>query len=197
MTIPCSIGNSIFEKALCDLHASINLMSSSTFKKLSLGEANPTTITLQLAIDLSLTPWGIIEVIVSNRVGHTDPLETSLTHGDSSKSDDEEVKGFLMWMDSFGPIKRKYFKSLGASPSHPTPSIRRSPILKEKTLPAHLRFSYLGASSTFPIIISSCLSRSEDEKLLRVLREHKGAIAWSIVNSNGIRPSMCMHRILL
>ena len=60
-TILCSIGNSIFEKALCDLGASINLMSLSIFKKLSLGEANPTTITLQLA-DRSLThPQGIIE----------------------------------------------------------------------------------------------------------------------------------------
>ena len=53
-TIPCSIGNSIFEKALCDLGASINLMSLSIFRKLGLGEANPTTITLQLA-DRSLT----------------------------------------------------------------------------------------------------------------------------------------------
>ena len=60
-TILCSIGNSIFEKALCDLGASINLMSLSIFKKLGLGEANPTTITLQLA-DRSLThPQGIIE----------------------------------------------------------------------------------------------------------------------------------------
>ena len=31
-TIPCTIGNSIFEKALCDLGASINLMSLSIFR---------------------------------------------------------------------------------------------------------------------------------------------------------------------
>ena len=46
-TIPCSISNSIVEKALCDLGASINLMLLSIFRKLGLGEANPTTITLQ------------------------------------------------------------------------------------------------------------------------------------------------------
>ena len=45
-TIPCAIGNSIFEKALCDLGASINLMPWSIFKKLKLGEARPTTVTL-------------------------------------------------------------------------------------------------------------------------------------------------------
>ena len=45
-TIPCTIGNSIFEKALCDLGASINLMPLSIFKLLGLGEAGPTTVTL-------------------------------------------------------------------------------------------------------------------------------------------------------
>ena len=36
-TIPCAIGNSIFEKSLCDLGASINKMPWSIFKKLKLG----------------------------------------------------------------------------------------------------------------------------------------------------------------
>ena len=31
-TIPCTIGNSIFERALCDLGANINLMPLSIFK---------------------------------------------------------------------------------------------------------------------------------------------------------------------
>ena len=63
-TIPCSIGNSIFEKTLCDLSASINLMPLFIFRKLGLGEANPTIITLQLA-DRSLThPRGIIEDVL-------------------------------------------------------------------------------------------------------------------------------------
>ena len=48
-TIPCTIENSIFERALCDLGASINLMPLSIFRRLELGEARPTTITLQLA----------------------------------------------------------------------------------------------------------------------------------------------------
>ena len=45
-TIPCAIGNPVFERALCDLGASINLMSWSIFQKLKLGEARPTTATL-------------------------------------------------------------------------------------------------------------------------------------------------------
>ena len=45
-TIQCIIGNSIFEKALCDLGASINFMPLSIFRRLGLGEARPTTVTL-------------------------------------------------------------------------------------------------------------------------------------------------------
>ena len=48
-TIPCVIRNSIFERALYDLGANINLMPLSIFKKLSLGEARPTIVTSQLA----------------------------------------------------------------------------------------------------------------------------------------------------
>ena len=63
-TTLCSLANSNFEKALCDLGASINLIPLSIFRKLGLGEANPTTITLQL-VDRSLThPRGIIEDVL-------------------------------------------------------------------------------------------------------------------------------------
>ena len=52
-TIPCTIGNAIFERALCDLGANINLMPLSIFRRLGLGEPRPTTVTLQL-VDRSL-----------------------------------------------------------------------------------------------------------------------------------------------
>ena len=59
-TIPCKIGTSIFERALCDLGASINLMTLSIFRRLGLGESRSTTVTLQLA-DRSLKhPRGVI-----------------------------------------------------------------------------------------------------------------------------------------
>ena len=63
-TIPCTIGNAIFERALCDLGASINLMPLSIFRRLGLGEARLTTITLQL-VDRSLKhPRGVIEDVL-------------------------------------------------------------------------------------------------------------------------------------
>ena len=63
-TIPCKIGNSIFERALCDLGASINLISLSIFTRLGLGEARPTTVTLQLANRSLKHPRGVIEDVL-------------------------------------------------------------------------------------------------------------------------------------
>ena len=46
LTIPCTIGNHEFERALCDSGPNINLMPLSMVKRLSLGELSPTTMTL-------------------------------------------------------------------------------------------------------------------------------------------------------
>ena len=69
--------------------------------------------------------------------------------------------------------------------------------MEEKQLPNHLRYAYLGEDSTLPVIISSSISNMEDEKLLKILKEHKDAIGWSLADIKGIRSSMCMHMILL
>lgn len=62
--IPCNIGKTIAGRALCDLGASVSLMPLSIFKKLGLGEVQPTTVTRQL-LDLSLCHLnGIIEDVL-------------------------------------------------------------------------------------------------------------------------------------
>lgn len=63
-TIPCTIGNSFFDKALCDLGASINLMPLSVYRKLGLGEAKPTTVSLQLADRSIKYPRGVLEDVI-------------------------------------------------------------------------------------------------------------------------------------
>ena len=45
-TIPCTIGDFDFDKVLCDLGESVNLMLLSIFRKLGLGEVKPTTVCL-------------------------------------------------------------------------------------------------------------------------------------------------------
>ncbi|XP_062080518.1 uncharacterized protein LOC133785283 [Humulus lupulus] len=63
-TIPCSIGGRDVGRALCDLGASINLMPMSIFRKLGIGEARPTTVTLQLADRSMAHPEGKIEDVL-------------------------------------------------------------------------------------------------------------------------------------
>ncbi|CAL8988211.1 unnamed protein product [Prunus brigantina] len=52
-------------------------------------------------------------------------------------------------------------------------------------------------NKTLPVIIASQLGPSDEKKLLRVLKEHKTAIGWSIADIKGISPTLCMHKILL
>ncbi|KAK4407814.1 hypothetical protein Sango_0362400 [Sesamum angolense] len=63
-SIPCTIGNNDFDKALHDLGASVNLMSYSVFEKLGMHELTSTIITLQL-VDRSIKyPRGIVEDVL-------------------------------------------------------------------------------------------------------------------------------------
>ncbi|KAL0403700.1 UNVERIFIED_CONTAM: Retrovirus-related Pol polyprotein from transposon.6 [Sesamum radiatum] len=73
----------------------------------------------------------------------------------------------------------------------------QAPTLELKELPKHLKYAFLGENDTLPVIISSKLSTLEEEKLIRVLREFREAIGWTIADIKGLSPSTCMHRILL
>ena len=139
----------------------------------------------------------MLEAIVSSQLVPSEPLETSLTYDDPSSYEDETVQEYVKWMDSFGSNRIKYFESLGASSRQLTFSIEKPPIVEEKQLPSHLRYAYLREESTLPVIISSSLFNMEKGKLLKNLKEHKEAIGWSLANIKGIRPSICMHIILL
>ncbi|CAN6685974.1 unnamed protein product [Malus baccata var. baccata] len=61
------------------------------------------------------------------------------------------------------------------------PSIVQPPTLELKPLPSHL----------------NSLTAQEEDKLIRVLKEHKSAIGWTLADIKGISPTTCMHRILL
>ena len=68
-------------------------------------------------------------------------------------------------------------------------------ILKE--LPSHLKYAFLEPEKAKPVIISDALTENEEQKLLKILRKYKEAIAWSIEDLKGISPSICIHKILL
>ena len=71
------------------------------------------------------------------------------------------------------------------------------PTLELKPLPSHLKYVFLGESSTFLVIISADLNEEQVKKFLRLLREHRKAIGWTLSDIKGISPSIYMHKINL
>ncbi|XP_049381274.1 uncharacterized protein LOC125845788 [Solanum stenotomum] len=62
--IPCTIWLLHFAKALCDLGASINLMSLSIYKKLVLGALKPTVMRLLMAHRTVKKPIGVLQDVL-------------------------------------------------------------------------------------------------------------------------------------
>jgi len=60
-SIPCIIGGFVVGGALCDLGASISLMTYSLCKRLNLGTPKPTSMTLQMADRSINRPVGVLE----------------------------------------------------------------------------------------------------------------------------------------
>nr|XP_009786564.1 PREDICTED: uncharacterized protein LOC104234659 [Nicotiana sylvestris] len=139
------------------------------------------------------------EKIQSPSVYLDDSLEKALMLLDSL-GDYEEVEEMMHILDTscvymqgihpFEPLNR-------LEGPLPKPSIEEAPKLELKPLPPHLQYAYLGDSDTLPVIVSSDLSILQEEKLLRVLREHKRALGWTMSDIKGISPTFCMHKILM
>ncbi|CAN6573248.1 unnamed protein product [Malus baccata var. baccata] len=93
--------------------------------------------------------------------------------------------------------KSPNFDSIPISTNKLLPSIVQAPILDLKPLPSHLKYIFLGENKTLPAIISSSLTAQEEEKLVRVLKEFKSALGWTLADIKGISPTTCMHHIFL
>ena len=79
---------------------------------------------------------------------------------------------------------------LELSTSLPRPSIVSPPSLELKPLPSHLKYVLLGPSETLPVIVSTDLNDTQEKHLLTVLKNHKGALGWSMADLKGISPSV-------
>ncbi|GKD01930.1 DNA-directed DNA polymerase, partial [Tanacetum coccineum] len=77
------------------------------------------------------------------------------------------------------------------------PSSVEPPKLELKELPEHLEYTFLQEDNQILVVILSTLSTDKKTRLLEVLRNHKGAIAWSIADIKGINSSFCTHKILM
>ena len=140
----------------------------------------------------------IMEAIGSSQKDYIDPLESSLIYRDSLPTllMMKQENMYFGWT-FLGKINESTLKAWDLVILALSLQLRSPRFLKRNNFHPTLGIAYLGESSTLLVIISSYISKVEEEKLLRVLREHKEMIGWSLADINGIMPSMCMHRILL
>ncbi|VVA20548.1 PREDICTED: LOW QUALITY PROTEIN, partial [Prunus dulcis] len=128
-----------------------------------------------------------------------DALEAVLTQEEEDlfESECQEVMAALEVFQPYPPSFRPPLEPLASSSTKLEPSIIPPPKLELKPLPNHLKYTYLGANETLPVIIAASLTSHEEDSLIEVLKEHKTALGWTIEDIKGISPSMCMHRILM
>jgi len=77
------------------------------------------------------------------------------------------------------------------------PSILQAPDLELKPLSDSLKYVFISDNNTLPVIIAKGLTSAQQEKLVKLLSNHKTIVGWTLANIKGISPSMCMHNILL
>ncbi|GKB60554.1 DNA-directed DNA polymerase, partial [Tanacetum coccineum] len=168
------------KNALADLGASINLMPHSLFLQLGISELKPTRISIQLADRSIKYPLGVFD--------HDGKWIEA-----KEEQDPREVRAvsFYPKPKPIEPLKWK------APENRLKPSMIEPPKLELKELPEHLEYAFLQGDGQVHVVISSALSSPEKIKLLPVLRNHKGAIAWSIADIKGIDSSFYINKILM
>ncbi|CAN6560146.1 unnamed protein product [Malus baccata var. baccata] len=133
----------------------------------------------------------------------TKGADSSVTHGihglGHAVHPSEELIEVVAALESSPKLDGKYTtrESIPISTNKLLPSIIQAPTLELKPLPSHLKYIFLGENETLPAIIFSSLTAQEEEKLLRVLKEFKSALGWTLADIKGISPTTCMHHIFL
>ncbi|KAH9770105.1 hypothetical protein KPL71_012260 [Citrus sinensis] len=150
-------------------------------------------------VDVDLIEALVDDTFISNL--SDDPLQTCLTHFGLDFDIDRSVDEVNALLDSAPSMDTNKWKSrveqLAPAEKKLIPSLESPPKLELKPLPNTLEYAFLGEESTLPVIISLSLNDEQKGKLLDVLKEHKGALGWTIADIKGINPIDCMHYIHL
>ncbi|XP_023632795.1 uncharacterized protein LOC111828622 [Capsella rubella] len=132
-----------------------------------------------------------------------DPLERALVaSADESESLDDEASEYVQLMDASAPMMKLVHLKEVVEPSKKAAelsdwSAEKAPKIELKQLPTGLRYAFLGANSSYPVIVNASLNNAELTLLLSKLRTFHKALGYSLDDLSGISPDLCMHRIHL
>ncbi|XP_017622167.1 uncharacterized protein LOC108466352 [Gossypium arboreum] len=113
-----------------------------------------------------------------NELCHTiDLIETTMDEFAKfcySISDSEDIlmeHGYIVCFEKFGKFESLDLSDQSCKP--PKPSIEESLVLELKPLPQHLKYTYLGNESIFPVVISTKLTPEQEDRLNKETRKDR------------------------
>ncbi|XP_075475633.1 uncharacterized protein LOC142507907 [Primulina tabacum] len=167
---------------------------------LELGEVKPSTITLQLA-DKSLTyPREIVEDVLVKVEKFIFPADFVIL----DMEEDQEMplifgRPFLATGKALIECAqgRAHTESRMTEDSLEICLLESASTVDEEDWDVREELFALNESSSYSVIITSALTIDEKDRLLRVLREFKSALGWTISDIKGISSTICVHKILM
>nr|GEW38534.1 reverse transcriptase domain-containing protein [Tanacetum cinerariifolium] len=111
-----------------------------------------------------------------------------------------DLEGYILYLEKLlndDPSQLPPIDLKQAEKTKAKSSIEEPPKLELKELPSHLEYAFLEENDKLPVIIAKDLKDDEKEALIKVLKSHKRAIAWKIIDIKGIDPRFCTHKILM
>ncbi|GJV60273.1 reverse transcriptase domain-containing protein [Tanacetum coccineum] len=168
-------------------------------EELTLRSGNPTPISEPIIVKSSpsLTPFEGGDFILEEIEAYlaSDSVPPGIDDAEFNPEGDIRLIEEMLNKDPYSPLplkdlKCEELKSVKSSVDEP-------PELELKDLPSHLEYAFLEGTNKLPVIIAKNLKDKEKERLIKVLKSHKQAIAWKLSDIKGIDPQFCTHKILM
>ncbi|KAK1661875.1 hypothetical protein QYE76_050034 [Lolium multiflorum] len=181
---------------LCDIGASVSAIPYELYTEImhEIGscELEDIDVVIHLANRETISPIGIVRdvEVLCGKIKY--PVDF-LQHLENSESE-----AFRKERDELEEIFRRQpilKHDLPVEDLGTTPPPKEDPVFDLKPLPDNLKYAHIDDKKIYPVIISSKLSEIEEERLLEILKKHRGAIGYTLDDLKGISPSICQHAI--
>ncbi|XP_070041230.1 uncharacterized protein [Nicotiana tomentosiformis] len=182
-TIPYTIGSAEFEKYLCDLGSSINLMPYSFFNTLGIGQPTPTFMRLQMDDHTMKRPLGVIKNVLVRVYKFILPADFVIVDCQV----DYEVPIIL----------GRPFLAMGKALCDVEAEELTFRVGDEKVVFHVCKPMWQPNRNevcSFVDLVTNVIVDDQIDSTLAVLKGNKKAIVWTLADIQGIIPAFCMHK---
>ncbi|KAK1692082.1 hypothetical protein QYE76_008779, partial [Lolium multiflorum] len=187
---------------LCDIGASISAIPYELYTEImhEIGscELEDIDVVIRLANRETISPIGIVrdvEVLCELNSAHLLLLLLIILCKHLENSESEVFREERDELDEIFLRQPILKHDLPVEDLGTTPPPKEDPVFDLKPLPDNLKYAHIDDKKIYPVIISSKLSEFEEERLLEILKKHRGAIGYTLDDLKGISPSICQHAI--